>query len=138
MQGFKYFTDKPILTEEDVREGNWGNTFSQWQLDYPGDEFKSDKGAVVEDYDINDLLGPHYIDPSKPDFDKDGIPDDTDSDDDNDGVLDIDDAYPLDPSKSAVVSEPVEPAAKTSSGGSINGGILFLLTAVFWRRKIKK
>lgn len=155
MDGFKYYNNKPILTDSDEREGKWGNVFEQWQLDYPGDEFKTDKATVVEDYDINDLLGPHYMDPTKPDFDKDGIPDDIDSDDDNDGVLDIDDAYPLDSSKSTVAStptvpstpsdstipsDPAEPAkedAKTSSGGSINGIVLFLLASLCWRRKIK-
>jgi hypothetical protein len=36
----------------------------------------------------------------KADFDKDGISDDIDTDDDNDGVLDIDDAFPLDSKES--------------------------------------
>jgi len=35
------------------------------------------------------------------DFDGDGIPNDSDSDDDNDGVDDVDDAFPLDSSESA-------------------------------------
>jgi subtilisin family serine protease len=35
----------------------------------------------------------------KPDFDKDGIPDDIDPDDDNDGVEDQDDAFPFDASE---------------------------------------
>ncbi|NMH65501.1 PQQ-binding-like beta-propeller repeat protein [Shewanella salipaludis] len=37
----------------------------------------------------------------KPDFDKDGIPDDIDTDDDNDGVLDVDDRFPFDAAESA-------------------------------------
>ena len=40
------------------------------------------------------------ITPQPADFDKDGIPDSTDTDDDNDKVLDVNDAFPFDASES--------------------------------------
>jgi len=64
------------------------------------------------------------------DFDGDGIADETDTDDDNDGVLDSNDAFPLDASRSMV-----EVDKKSSSGGSFGFMIFWLLLAYSFRQK---
>lgn len=56
----------------------------------------SDPGGGGTDGGDGDPVEPP---PDSPDTDGDGLPDDTDPDDDNDGVIDSDDAFPLDPSE---------------------------------------
>ena len=56
----------------------------------------SDPGGGGTDGGDGDPIEPP---PDPTDTDGDGIPDETDPDDDNDGVIDADDAFPLDPSE---------------------------------------
>jgi len=49
---------------------------------------------------IEEVKGNFDYTPPVPDTDGDGVKDDVDTDDDNDGIPDVDDAFPLDPSES--------------------------------------
>ncbi|WP_111709807.1 glycoside hydrolase family protein [Lutibacter citreus] len=51
MEGFPHHNDKPIITRADKREENWGTEKKLWKKAHPGDEFISDKGVVVKDYE---------------------------------------------------------------------------------------
>ncbi len=59
----------------------------------PGDVYQLTSGVCA--------LADNPCIPSVPDSDGDGLTDDVDPDDDNDGVLDGDDAFPLDPTETA-------------------------------------
>jgi peptidyl-prolyl cis-trans isomerase A (cyclophilin A) len=66
------------------------------------------------------------------DTDNDGIENTTDLDDDGDGVSDVNDAYPLDPTKSE------KEESSNSSGGSLSYHALCLLSFFGCRRIIRK
>ena len=42
MEGFKHYTDKPILNEEDLLRGKWAAALRQWKSDH-GASGQSDK-----------------------------------------------------------------------------------------------
>ncbi len=67
------------------------------------------------------------------DTDKDGIGNNADPDDDNDGVADNNDKYPLDATRS---SDPTPKSQDNSKGGGAGvGGLLMLLAFVAWQRR---
>ena len=67
------------------------------------------------------------------DTDRDGIGNNADPDDDNDGVPDVSDQYPLDASRS---SDPVTPPASSGgSGGAGLGWFMLGLPLLAWRRR---
>ncbi|MCA9548707.1 MAG: hypothetical protein KC933_01655 [Myxococcales bacterium] len=56
------------------------------------------QGVAVLPEGVLGLVEIYLVSPLEGDFDGDGIPDDRDEDDDNDGCVDVFDAFPLDPS----------------------------------------
>jgi len=60
------------------------------------------------------------------DSDLDGLGDNSDTDDDNDGVLDIEDAYPLDPSKSY-----------SEKGGALSIWMLFTILMILYQTDLR-
>lgn len=92
--GTLYNANYSLLTEND----DSGESFN-FQLSYTliaGQKYYIE----VRGYDTSVVGGYIMNSTFANDFDRDGIPDSTDSDDDNDGVLDIYDLFPLDASES--------------------------------------
>lgn len=87
----------------------------------------TDHDGVVNDQDAFPEDASEWLD-----TDGDGIGNNKDDDDDGDGVLDINDAYPLDPERSQA------PDTSDSSGGSFGLLGLFALAAMRMRRLIKR
>ncbi len=104
------------------------------------DEFLAGTDPNFADTDGDSLADgldncPSDANPSQVDSDGDGLGDICDLDDDDDGVPDDQDAFPLDSSRSSDPG-PAPDAAPTSSGGggSISLGFVLLLTLLTWAR----
>jgi hypothetical protein len=102
-----------FLDLESLNAANDGTAYDIWTGTFGGLDTNGD-GRI----DSNDTRGGNDangngIDDLVEDFDLDGIPNPVDPDDDNDGVNDTDDAFPLDPSKST--------DADGDNGGDENG-----------------
>ena len=91
-----------------------------------------DQDGVVNKFDAL----PHDADESA-DFDQDGIGDNADLDDDNDGVPDLEDDFPYDSKKSKQETSSIqEPKSSGGGGGNSSFVLLFFLAAVLARRYI--
>lgn len=52
MEGFKYYSDKKILTEADVRPGDKWDEWDKWKTDFLDNAHRTSNGAVIEEYSI--------------------------------------------------------------------------------------
>lgn len=107
MEGFDYFNDKPILTDADHRPGKWGTEKTNWINSHQGDEWKTIKGEVIKDYNIED-----YLFGNPPELSPDRIRSSTEEDES------------LTISLTDVISDPdVDPLPVTNVSGPGNGSI---------------
>ncbi|WP_139958679.1 glycosyl hydrolase family 28-related protein [Flavicella sediminum] len=56
MEGFTYFNDKPILTDNDTTIKNWQQEKNKWVKGHQGPQWKTDKGVIVSDYSVENWI----------------------------------------------------------------------------------